>query len=178
MPLPPPGSPEIPPELAKDLPTAILSIFTSYGHLLSQKGIVECRTERRSKSHYRLRFRQPVSGRRTKHRSISLGCDPALATRVDRVLAYWREQRNEARGKRREAEWERKRERAERRKLQELVAMSTGGGRRHRRRIRQLVDKLASSNDPVAGLQLLAQVEQGFPSPPPRGRPRRGRQLW
>jgi hypothetical protein len=178
MPLPQPGSPEIPSELLEGLPPRVREILQSYGHLLSQKGIVECRTERRRNPCYRLRFRQPVSGSRTKHRSISLGCDPALATRVDRILARWHSLRDEARRIRREEEQERRRERAERRRLQDLVMLSARGGRRHRRRIRKHVDDLVNSNDPVAGLRVLAEIEKGWTSPSRRGRPRRGKQLW
>ena len=169
---------DIPPDLADGLPPHILAILETSGDVLRQRGILECRTERRRKACYRLRFRERTAEGRLRHRSVSLGCDSAQAARVGQILTYWRTQREHARRRREEEAQERRRQRAESRRLQALVAMSTGGGRRHRRRIRQQVNDLVSFNDPVAGLRLLAQVENGSASPTPRGRPRKGRQLW
>lgn len=169
---------DIPPDLAEGLPPDILNILEANSSVLVQNGIVECRTERRRRPTYRLRFRERASDGSVRHRSASLGNDQAVAEQVGRILTYWRSLRREALRRRREAEQERRRQRVESRRLQALVAMSTGGGRRHRRRIRQQVNDLVSFNDPVAGLRLLAQVENGSASPTPRGRPRKGRQLW
>ena len=178
MPPQPAHRADIPAELADGLPPDILAILESYGRLLERNGVVECRTERRLRACYRLRFRERDGHGRTRHRSISLGHDPDVANSVRQILSYWRHQREEARRRRREADQERRRERAERRRLQALVLLSTGGGRRHRRRIRQHVDKLVSANDPVSALRLLAMAEQGSTSAPPPGRPRKGKQLW
>ena len=167
----------IPPDLADGLPPDILAILESYGNLLSQNGILESRTERRRKPTYRLRFRERASDGSVRHRSASLGNDQGVAEQVGRILTYWRSLRKEALRRRREAEQERRRQRAERRRLEHLVLLSTGGGRRHRRRIRQLADQLVTTNDPVAGMRLLAEVEKGSTLPPVRGRAR-GRQLW
>lgn len=178
IPQPPPDSPEIPSELLEELPPRVVEILEFYGFLLSQKGVLDCRTERRRKPSYRLRFRQRKGDGTTSHRSVSLGHDPDVARRVDRILTHWREQRAEARRRRMLDLQDRRRQRAERRRLQNLVVVATGGGRRHRRPIRQYVGDLVGSNDGVAGIRLLSLVEQGFTSPASRGRARRGKQLW
>jgi hypothetical protein len=178
MPLSPPHSPEIPPELAEDLPPGILEMLETYRGRLWRNGIVETRTDRRRCASYRLRFRAPDEDGRVVQKSISLGHDPAVAHRVGQILTFWRSQRQEIRRRNQEEVEERRRERAERRRLKALIDLSAGGGRRHRRRIRAHVDDLVNSNDPIAGLRVLAEMEKGWTSPPPRGRPRRGRQLW
>lgn len=132
------------------IPAATLETLLSLKDVLATQGVIQLRSDRRGS--YRLRYRQyDREAGCSRHRSLDLGRDEAVAYEAQRLLEGWRAERNaECQEARRKAA-EEKALREERKVLIAAAQKLAGGGRDRRARVAREINA-AMSGSPVKAL--------------------------